>query len=294
MIINKRLKIRWGSIAACIGIVTGILATFFSWLSYLQSIKEPDLLVGIVNQHRYELESLYLEKDSNNRVYYGGGVPSIWQLTVSNIGERTANNIALTLMFENISFERDYIFSYITLEHQRGVGGWRGLKYYKEIDLLPGETLSFPLLPFEGQAYTYDNTEKFKMKIAIYADNINTTEKIYLGNLKNKPKDEIIDYSGHLRFKSILNELGKVDDILVTTYAFSDNNNFSVQIPETLEKDDLNFAYNYCLERIDSANSYNMGKYALLFGRSYYGHTTGDISFVEKMIANDIWAETNK
>lgn len=287
-----------------VSMVAGVLALLLGVLSYYQSIKKPEFKIEIVNEQGNYSETmggnLFVEKYSNEGIYYSYPVPTTWTLKIINIGERTAKNVSIKLEFDNISFEREYIYDYKTTDHQRGIGGWQGLLYNKSQDILPGESIVLPYLPFGKQAHLnnfYDienghqNPNSFKMKILIYADDMVKYEKKYKVEIRTPEFGELsIENDENARFENILDKISPSEQYY-TTYEFSYNDYKAIEIPQSISTNDLEFAYFYCLSKINSENSYNMRRFTLIFGRYYYEKIFKDLNAIEAKIANDIWSE---
>jgi len=282
-----------------VSVLVAVLGICIALAAYNQSIKKPEFKVTIVNEQGDYTGTMggeiFLEKYSNDEIRYGFSVPTTWKLKITNTGERSAKNVIVKLFFDSISFENEYIYEFTLSNHQRGVGGYQGL-IYDEIELiLPGESVDLPYLPLEGQAHinnSYKNPmqiDKCKMTVHIYLDDVNKYIKKYSVDIKSPENGEYeMEYSGHKKFGDILRKVRDTNTILNSEFI---GVNYPIEIPGSIDDDDVKFAYYYCLGKLNSKKKLLMTHYTLWFGREYYNRLLKDAKLAEEKVRNDIWIE---
>ncbi|MGD8190519.1 hypothetical protein ACQCN2_11090 [Brevibacillus ginsengisoli] len=280
-----------------VSVLVAVLGTCIALAAYNQSVKKPEFKVTIVNEQGEYSETMggniFLEKYSNNEMRYGFSVPTTWKLNITNTGERSAKNVIVKLIFDNISFENEYIYEFTLSNHQRGIGGYQGLIYDEINLLLPGESVDLPYLPLEGQAHINNSLEssrqidKCKMTVQIYCDDENKYIKEYSVDIKKPEHGEYeIEYNGYKKMNDILRTVHDTNTILNSEFTSVD---YPVEIPESINDADVKFAYYYCLGKINSKQETLMTQYSLWFGREYYYRLLKDAKLAEEKVRNDIW-----
>lgn len=276
-----------------VSVLVAVLGICIALVAYNQSIKQPEFKVTVVNEQGEYSETmggnLFLERYSNDEIRYSFSVPTTWRLKITNTGERSAKNIVVKLLFNNISFESEYVYDFTLSHHQRGIGGYQGL-IYDEVELiLPGESIALPYLPLMGQGHinnAFENSAQIsnsEMIVQIYSDDVKKYSKKYSIDIVNPQHGEFeIEYNGYKKFGDILKKVNSNE------YSVFTDVNYPVDIPKSIIDTDVKFAYYFCLGKINSKKAEQMTQYTLWFGREYYNRLFNDAKLSEEKIKNDI------
>ena len=246
-------------------------------LAIIISVQKPKFRVRFINNHGSELKEnddinpIVLGMDNHGNVGYQSCVPSDWDMFLYNYGDSVAENVKITLWFDNIYFDFSLAESGYELKNfVYGCGIFERLSYDLTEILRQGERIEIPRIPFESTEVDGDilkNKGYTTLYIQIYCNNKEATLLKYHVRIDEYDLG-VYDYTSDKQNDEIEALISEFIDAHISKEGFQDVNkyNYDNKInPYYVEK---------CLDVQKCKKLYDYYKYdidkMIFWGRMYY------------------------
>lgn len=291
-----------------------IISLIITALGILYTIKEPKIDITFNTGHNIPWESengdkqVYLIHDDEQKINYAQYQPTIWHISLSNLGNKTIDKLTIKITFSGLQFI-DQHYDYNMTDHLHGLGGYATLeRTFNDVD--PGSSVDLPCFPFENaltfKKYTETETDSIKMIVSMFINDKESEIKEYNIDIKGLEERDKWIFKGYTNddrkiVKGIVSEFNElqnneVHELMELEFA----NVYSLNI-DNEKIDDYKFVYDYYISNLDCYNEVlkeEVKSNALFWGRVYYlcesnildsqGKEKYSITDIENMIRNDL------